>query len=263
MRIAATPKTRLFSADGLLDDSELWLMGEQARYVSRVLRLKTDDSVILFDGSGGEFSAVIKEFTKDRVRLQVGHRRAREVESPLSIHLVQGLSRGGRMDIVVQKSTELGVRRITPVITEFSVVKLDSKKAAKRREHWLKVAQSACEQCGRNTLPEIDVPKKLDTWLESLTGDATTGIMLDPGSRECLQTMPATADAVILLVGPEGGLSVNEIQRCRNLGLKAVSMGPRILRTETAALAGMAVLQARWGDLNQSRSGPDGLVRQH
>ena len=182
MRIAATPKTRLFSADALIDDSELWLTAEQARYVSRVLRLKKDDHVTLFDGQGGEFSAVIKEFVKDRVRLQVGRRRANDIESPLSIQLVQGLSRGGRMDVVVQKSTELGVHRITPVITEFSVVKLDPEKSAKRREHWLKVSQSACEQCGRNTLPEIDLPQSLHSWLSNLADDDTLKIMLDPGS---------------------------------------------------------------------------------
>jgi 16S rRNA (uracil1498-N3)-methyltransferase len=118
MQFAATPKTRLFSADALVDDSELWLTGEQARYVARVLRLKTDDNVVLFDGKGGEYGAVIKEFTKDRVRLRLAHRRDEEIESSLSIQLVQGLSRGGRMDVVVQKSTELGVRRITPVITD-------------------------------------------------------------------------------------------------------------------------------------------------
>ncbi len=250
MQFAATPKTRLFSADALVDDSELWLTGEQARYVARVLRLKTDDNVVLFDGKGGEYGAVIKEFTKDRVRLRLAHRRDEEIESSLSIQLVQGLSRGGRMDVVVQKSTELGVRRITPVITEYSVVKLDPKKAMKRREHWLRVSQSACEQCGRNTLPEIDMPQCLDSWLGNLTDEGVTRIMLDPGSGESIAMLPPALDAVTLLVGPEGGLSDTERQLCEDLGLKAISLGPRILRTETAALAGIAVLQAYWGDLN-------------
>lgn len=249
MQIATTPKTRLFSAVGLINDSELWLSGEQARYVSRVLRLKADDGVVLFDGTGGEFSAVIKAFRKDRVLLKIGRRRSKEVESPLSIHLVQGISRGGRMDLVVQKSTELGVSRITPVISEYSVVRLAADKAAKRREHWLKVARGACEQCGRNTLPEIELPQKLDTWLESLAYGAATGIMLDPASSESLKSMPATVDAVTLLIGPEGGFSKFEYRRCEDLGLKRISLGPRILRTETAALAAIAVLQAHWGDL--------------
>ncbi len=250
MRIAATPKTRLFSADALIDDSELWLTAEQARYVSRVLRLRKDDHVTLFDGQGGEFSAVIKEFVKDRVRLQVGRRRANDIESPLSIQLVQGLSRGGRMDVVVQKSTELGVHRITPVITEFSVVKLDPEKSAKRREHWLKVSQSACEQCGRNTLPEIDLPQSLHSWLTNLADEDALKIMLDPGSTESIAKLAPAVDAVTLLVGPEGGLSNGERRQCEEQGLKAISLGPRILRTETAALAGIAVLQAYWGDLD-------------
>ncbi len=250
MQTAATPKTRLFSPDALPGDKELWLSGEQANYISRVMRLRSDDSVVVFDGKGGEYVAVIKEFTKDRVLLHVGIRHANEVESPLAIQLVQGLSRGGRMDVVIQKSTELGVRRITPVITEYSVVKLDPKKAAKRREHWLKVAQSACEQCGRNTIPEIDLPQRLDSWLGSLPGDSATRIMLVPGSSESTMALPAPDKMVTLLVGPEGGLSDTERRQCVDLGFKAVSLGPRTLRTETAALAGIAVLQATWGDLN-------------
>ena len=250
MQTAATPKTRLFSADAMIDDSELWLTAEQARYVSRVLRLKIGDHVILFDGQGGEFSAFIKEFAKDRVRLQVGRRSANDIESPLSIQLVQGLSRSGRMDVVVQKSTELGVHRITPVITEFSVVKLDPEKAAKRREHWLKISQSACEQCGRNTLPEIDLPQTLHSWLANLADEDTLKIMLDPGSGESIAKLAPAVDAITLLVGPEGGLSHGERRQCEEQGLKAISLGPRILRTETAALAGIAVLQAYWGDLD-------------
>ena len=250
MQIAATPKTRLFNPDVLLDDSELWLTGDQAKYVARVLRLKTDDRVVVFDGKGGEFTAIIKEFAKDRVLLQVGHRHASEIESPLAIELVQGLSRGGRMDVVVQKSTELGVRRIRPVITEHSVVTLDSEKALRRREHWLKISQSACEQCGRNTVPDIDTPQTLDSWLGSLPEVNTTRIMLDTGKGESIAALLAPGNMVTLLVGPEGGLSDVERQQCVDLGFKAVSLGPRILRTETAALAGIAVLQSVWGDLN-------------
>ncbi len=250
MRIAATPKTRLFSADALIEDSESWLTGEQAKYVSRVLRLKIDDRVVVFDGEGGEYPAIIKEFAKDRVLLAVGHRHANEIESPLAVELVQGLSRGGRMDVVIQKSTELGVHRIRPVITEYSIVKLDPDKALRRREHWLRVSQSACEQCGRNTVPEIDMPQPLASWLGTLREDGTTRIMLQPGSGESIAALPAPDDMVTLLVGPEGGLSDTERQECEDSGFRAVSLGPRILRTETAALAGIAVLQAHWGDLN-------------
>ncbi len=154
------------------------------------------------------------------------------------------------MDVVVQKSTELGVHRITPVITEFSVVKLDPEKSAKRREHWLKVSQSACEQCGRNTLPEIDLPQSLHSWLANLADDDTLKIMLDPGSGASIAAMAPAVNAVTMLVGPEGGLSNGERRQCEEKGQKAISLGPRTLRTETAALAGIAVLQAYWGDLD-------------
>lgn len=249
MQIAVTPKTRLFSPAALLDDSEVWLTGDQARYVSRALRLRIDDTVVMFDGKGGEYTAVIREFAKDRVLVLIGRRHAREVESRLTIQLVQGLSRGGRMDVVIQKATELGIRRITPVITDYSVVRLDPEKAAKRREHWLKVSQSACEQCGRNTLPEIDLPQGLDDWLAQPGGESATRIMLDPGSSESIATLPDADESVTLIVGPEGGWSDGERRRLTGLGFRAVSLGPRILRTETAAVAGIAVLQARWGDL--------------
>jgi len=246
---AATPKTRLFSPEVLVADSEIWLSGEQANYVTRVLRLKTDHKVVMFDGNGGQFLAVIKEFTRDQVLLHVGDYHAQEIESPLAVHLIQGISRGGRMDVVIQKSTELGVRRITPVITEFSVVKLDAERAGKRHAHWLKISQSACEQCGRNTPPEIDIPQNLDGWLAGHPGDGAKRIMLDPHSNESIIALPAPDELVELLVGAEGGLSSAEYAQCEEGGFKAASLGPRILRTETAALAGIAVLQAFWGDL--------------
>lgn len=246
MRITA--KTRLFSADVLSENSESWLTGKQAKYVSRVLRLKVDDRVVVFDGEGGEYAAVIKEVSKDAVQLAVGQRHLKEIESPLIVELVQGLSRGGRMDVVIQKSTELGVRRIRPVVTEFSVVKLDADKALKRRAHWLRVAQSACEQCGRNTVPEIEAPQALADWLDGLSADGTTRIMLQAGGTDSIAALPTPGNAVTLLVGPEGGLSAAERRQCVDSGFRAVSLGPRTLRTETAAIAGIAALQGQWGD---------------
>ena len=244
MQMPATPRIRLFSPQELVADSELWLTGEQAKYLSRVLRLKTDDTVVLFDGNGGHYPAVIKAFARHKVLLEVGQRDASEIESPLAVQLVQGISRGRRMDVVVQKSTELGVRRITPVTTEFSVVKFDADKALRRHEHWIRISQSACEQCGRNTLPEIDPPQTLQDWLEGLEDDSAMRAMLDPMSSEPLAGLPAPEAAVILLIGPEGGLSDAEKARCEKHGFRGVSLGPRTLRTETAALAGIAVLPA-------------------
>lgn len=249
MQIAATPKTRLFSPDPLVADSELWLTGEQARYVTRVLRLKANDVISMFDGSGGQYDAAIKSCCKDRVLVQLGEHHAAEVESRLAIHLVQGISRGGRMDVVIQKSTELGVRRITPIITEFSVVKLGSDRSIRRHEHWQKISQSACEQCGRNTLPQIDLPQNLSSWLGKRNDAGMTGIMLDPGSTESISSMQVPEAGVELLIGPEGGLSDAERTQCQESGFRSVSLGPRVLRTETAALAGISVLQSLWGDL--------------
>lgn len=248
MQIAVTPKTRLFSAHTLVGGSDLWLTGEQAKYVSRVLRLRIDHKLVMFDGTGGQYPAVIRDLAKDRVLLSLGQRHREELESPLAVHLAQGLSRGGRMDVVMQKATELGVRRITPVITEFSVVRLDAERAARRHEHWSKISQSACEQCGRNTLPGIDDAREFDAWLAARS-DATTRIVLDPHSNKTVSALPAAQGTVELLIGPEGGLSDAEYRRCEEAGFEAVALGPRILRTETAAITAIAVIQAMWGDL--------------
>ena len=251
MQQTTTKKTRLFSPDSLAADSEVWLSGEQTKYVTRVLRLNIEDTLIVFDGNGGQYRAVIKELAKDRALLHVGEHFAADIESPLPIHLVQGISRSGRMDVVIQKSTELGVRRITPAITEFSVVKLDDDRAASRHEHWRKISQSACEQCGRNTLPEIEPPQKLAHWLNEYKSATTTRIMLDPQSGVSISQLAEPKNGVVLLIGPEGGLSDGERAQCVESGFRPVTLGPRILRTETAAVAGIAVLQTLWGDFGQ------------
>jgi 16S rRNA (uracil1498-N3)-methyltransferase len=249
MQIAATPKTRLFSTEAVTANSRLWLTGERAKYLMRVLRLKPDDKLILFDGDGDQYAATVEAFDRDRVLLRVGGRQRTETESPLRVRLVQGISRGGRMDIVVQKSTELGVRRITPVITNRSVVRLDGERATKRQEHWRRISQSACEQCGRNTLPVIDPPQTLVRWLRGMEDDGSTRILLDRDGGVPIATLPAPATTVEIVIGPEGGLSRDEYRLCIDSGFEGVSLGPRVLRTETAAIAAIAVLQALWGDL--------------
>ena len=250
MKNPTTPRDRLFSHKKLVANSELWLNDEQAKYVTRVLRLKVDHKVVMFDGKGGEYVASIIRFVKNRVLLHVGDRHTRKTESPLAIRLIQGISRNRRMDIVIQKSTELGVRRITPVITEFSIVKLDAERAAKRHEHWLKISQSACEQCGRIMPPEIDMPQKLDGWLTDFSSADVTRIMLDPDSSKSIAMLPAPNINIELLIGPEGGFSEAEYVQCKEANFKAIALGPRILRTETAALASISILQAFWGDLS-------------
>jgi 16S rRNA (uracil1498-N3)-methyltransferase len=244
----ATPK-RLYVQGVLRPGEHLALEGERARYVARVLRLRAGDELLVFDGKGGEHRAILTRASRAEVVLRIAEACDRNVESPLSVHLVQGISRGERMDTVVQKATELGVHRITPLVTERSVVRLDDDRAARRTEHWRKVARSACEQCGRNVLPEIDVPQELDRFIDNAAAGEMLRVLLHAAAGKTLMSLSPPAARVQVLVGPEGGLSAAERERTLAAGFAACSLGPRILRTETAALAAIALLQARLGDL--------------
>ena len=241
-------RMRLYSPVRLRANTELQLGGAQAQYVGRVLRLRPGDSLTVFDGNGGEYAATIARVTKQELALDVGAHRSGTAESPLRLRLVQGVSRGEKMDTVVQKATELGVHRISPVLTEFSVVRLDAERAAKRHAHWQKVAQSACEQCGRNIVPSVDPPRSLDAWFADEGNLRDPSLILHAGAGDSMAAMPSPGNAVTLLVGPEGGFSDAELARAAGAGVRAVSLGPRILRTETAALAALCVAQAAWGD---------------
>ena len=181
--------------------------------------------------------------------LQLGDHLDVATESPLKVHLVQGISRGERMDFVVQKATELGVKRISPVLTEYGVIKLDADRAAKRCEHWQKVAASACEQSGRIRPPLIDTPVPLKTWFGEQPGDADVDLLLRPGAAKPLAAIAAPETKACILIGPEGGFSPVEYEDAAVAGFTEVSLGPRILRTETAAIAAVAVMQSMWGDL--------------
>lgn len=240
--------TRLYSPIQLRANAELSFGSEQARYVGRVLRLRPGDALTVFDGSGGEYPATVGTITKQLLNLHVGEYVSRSTESPLRIRLVQGVSRGERMDIVVQKATELGVHRISPVVTEYSVVKLPRDRAAKRRDHWQKVAQSACEQCQRNYVPAIDAPQSLLDWFGDNAGADDLQLILRADARDPLPAIDRPRIDLTILVGPEGGFSEAEYERATVAGLKAVRLGPRIMRTETAALAAISIAQANWGD---------------
>jgi 16S rRNA (uracil1498-N3)-methyltransferase len=244
-------KTRLFVSRDLINGAEALLEGGRARYLGRVLRLRVGDDINVFDGTGPEWSATISAMTKSSATLSLGERHESTMESPLMLHLVQGISRGERMDYVVQKATELGVHRITPVLTEYGVVKLDGKRAAKRRDHWEGVAASACEQCGRTRLPLIDTPLPLKHWFGDRPADADLDLILAPGASTPLARVAPPQTKVCILIGPEGGFSQTEYEDADVADFEAVSLGPRILRTETAAAAALAVMQANWGDLNR------------
>lgn len=242
---------RLFSPIAVRANANLSLRGEQARYVGRVLRMKPGDELTVFDGNGGEFPATIDVVTKQELKLVIGAHVARNAESPLRITLVQGISRGERMDFVVQKATELGVRRITPVLTEYGVVKLAGERAQKRRDHWQGVAASACEQSGRTRPPRIDPPVSLNQWFGDKPADADVDLILHPGAATPLSRVGPPTTGACLLIGPEGGFSESEYADAKIAGFNAVSLGPRILRTETAAAAALAVMQSNWGDLRR------------
>lgn len=243
-------QTRLHIAGSYGANSALQLASDKARYLGRVLRLRVGDNLSVFDGEGSEFTATITAIGKDSATLRVDEKTAGRTESPLRVHLVQGISRGERMDFVVQKATELGVKRVTPVLTEFGVVKLDALRAEKRREHWQKVAVSACEQSGRVRLPLIDTPIPLKNWLGNKPKEVDSEIILRPGAPTPLAGIDGPATKVCVLIGPEGGFSNTEFEDAEIAGFRPISLGPRVLRTETAAIAAVAVLQSLWGDFS-------------
>lgn len=223
------------------------LHGTAANHVSRVLRLRAGDPLILFDDAGGEYTATVVSLSRHMVRVSVGEYLATDRESPLQVTLAQGISRGERMDVVVQKATELGVKRIVPVLAERTVVRLNEAQAASRLRHWRAISVAACEQCGRNRLPEITPPMSLQAFLVSDLPDGLR-LLLQPDGGLKARDLPTSA-AATLLIGPEGGLSDAERTAALAAQFRGLSLGPRILRTETAALAALAVIQQRLGDL--------------
>lgn len=245
--------SRLFVDAPVTAGETLSLTGEPAHYLGRVLRARAGDELVIFDGSGHEFPARVIAVARQRVDLAIEAGREVDRESRLELWLAQGLSRGERMDVVVQKATELGVRRILPMACEFSVLRLDGERAAKRAMHWRRIAASACEQCGRNRLPEVMSPAGFDATLEATAGEHVQRLILAPGASESLRELPRPAGPVLLMIGPEGGFSAAEQQRALDAGAIAVGLGPRVLRTETAAIAVAALLQGLWGDLAPRR----------
>jgi 16S rRNA (uracil1498-N3)-methyltransferase len=238
--------TRVFVEETLRPGQEHRLGAAAAAHVSRVLRLGTGDELTLFDGRGGEYAATIIEAKGTAVRARIGEHRPVERESPLKVTLVQGISRGERMDWVIQKATELGVAAIVPVVTERSVVKLDATQAQKKLGHWRAIAIGACEQSGRNRLPDLAAPVALVDWLAEFAGDGTR-LFLDPMADSGLGAIGRTA-AVTVLIGPEGGLSPQEREFAAKRDFQSARVGPRVLRTETAAIAAISALQVMHGD---------------
>ena len=216
-----------------------------ARHV-QVLRMQPGHTLTLFNGEGGEFSAEVQHMGRSDVRVVVGQHRNVECEAAVQVHLAVGMPANERMDWLVEKATELGVHRITPLMTERSVIRLTGERAEKKQAHWQAVAASASEQCGRNRVPLIDAPERLDAWLAKQTAqaDAVQCVLSLHASTQPITAMRANAvqKSWVLLNGPEGGLTDAEDAAARAKGFVALSLGQRVLRAETAALGALALL---------------------
>lgn len=239
-------QSRVYTQQALEPGAEVILEPEAGQYLVRVLRLRAGESLVLYNGDGSDYAAELVSAQRDRVRVQVFARLPAVAESPLSLTLVQAISRGERMDYTLQKATELGVTAVQPVFSGRVEVRLEGSRLDKRMAHWRGVVQASCGQCGRATVPEIKAPLDLDEWLQSPA--AGLRLVLAPGAGLSIGALDPVTVPVEILVGPEGGLSEAEHLRCEQAGVVAVSMGPRILRTETAGPAAIAVLQAMHGD---------------
>jgi 16S rRNA (uracil1498-N3)-methyltransferase len=239
---------RVFADQPLAAGSEVTLPEAAAYHVARVLRLRAGAPLLLFDGSGADFGGEIVAVEGDRVRVRIGERSPGLRESPLAITLVQAISRSERMDWTLQKATELGVRRIQPVLSARSVVRLDERQAARKLRHWQAIVAGACEQSGRSVLPEVRAPLELARYLAEATREGRR-LVLSPNGPASLAGLASATARVELLIGPEGGLDDAELDAAGRVGFAPVRLGPRVLRTETAGIVALAVLQALWGDL--------------
>lgn len=236
-----TPQSLTVNATVLLDD-------DAARHVSRVLRMQSGDALILFNGDGAEYNASIASVDKKSVLVAIESANTIDRESPLAIHLGIAISKGERMDWVIQKATELGVTEITPLQTERVEVRLNNEREEKKLSHWQAIAIAACEQCQRNRMPTIHSPQSLSNWLDSVQSDVK--FVLHHRSEVNLASNSERPRSVALLIGPEGGLSESEITLAEKKNFAPLRLGPRVMRTETAPLAALSVLQFLWGDLH-------------
>jgi 16S rRNA (uracil1498-N3)-methyltransferase len=240
---------RVYVDDALTPGRLLELPKATALHLAKVMRVRGGDELVLFTGDGREFAGTVQSVRGSRVVAAVGAPHTVDRESPLAVTLTQCIARGDRMDLIVQKATELGVTRVVPVLSRRSVVRLDAAQAQSKAAHWRSIAVNACEQCGRNRLPLIEVPRPLTEYLAA-PASPVPRLLLDPE--------PGTAaaqyridGAVEIAIGPEGGFDSEELEALRICGFASVSLGPRVLRTETAAIAAIVWLQARYGDVGR------------
>lgn len=241
---------RFYCLPPLPQSGSFELPADAAHHASRVLRLREGDAVQIFDGLGNQCHGVIAELCGKRVVVGDIGMTSVHRESPLKISLAQALSSSEKMDWVIQKATELGVTEIQPLATERSVAKLSSERAEKRIEHWQQVAIAACEQSGRNVLPKIHAPLDIMTWLQQIRTSPDNKFILLPEGSATLSRQAKPLGKIILLIGAEGGFAPAESEFALLCGFTPIRMGARVLRTETAAIAGLAALQTLWGDFS-------------
>ncbi|MDF2530206.1 MAG: rRNA ((1498)-N(3))-methyltransferase [Gammaproteobacteria bacterium] len=238
---------RIYQNQPMQTGQHIQLDAEASNHLANVLRMREGEQVVLFNGDGSQYLATLSGISKKSTSVFIESHQAISHESPLSIHLAQAVAKGDKMDWIIQKAVELGVKAITPLLTQRCNVKLDAERFDKKVEHWQKVAISACEQCGRNIIPTIYNPISLSKFIEA--NQAGLKLILHPENSQNLDNLPDFINDLTLLVGPEGGFSEQEIDLAQSQNYITLNLGPRILRTETAPLACMAMLQAKWGDL--------------
>lgn len=240
--------TRIYQNISFSPHQKILLDKTASHHLAVVLRAKIGESVTLFNGDGCEYQAKITDIQKKNVEVDIIAFQPRDLESPLSIHLAQSMSRGEKMDFTIQKAVELGVKKIFPLSTERTNVKLDKERSEKRLAHWQSIIISACEQSGRNLIPEISPIETLDQALPHF--DQTWRFILSPHTGKTFKNLPIQQnDSVLLFIGPEGGLSENEMNKVMRQGFIPITLGPRVLRTETAGLVAISALQTHFGDI--------------
>ncbi|MDI6710012.1 MAG: 16S rRNA (uracil(1498)-N(3))-methyltransferase [Bacillota bacterium] len=246
-RIFLSPECRL-------EGDEVLVTGAEAAHLARVLRLRPGAEIDALDGEGRAWRARILAADKEGVRARVTGARAAAPEPPVRLALVQGLARGEKMDLIIQKAVEIGVARIIPADCARTVIRLDDERGRRRRKRWQKIAVEAAEQCGRGAVPVVEPPQALGDALSLLRPGVTAFLLWEgeraTGLKDILDSVPCTKD-VFVFVGPEGGFTGDEVEACTAAGARPVSLGPRILRTETAGLVAAALVLYAWGDLGR------------
>ena len=247
--------TRLYIANDcksqdLTSAPPITLDADSSKYLSRVMRYKAGDTIELFNGDGNNYKARIIDIASKAVQVQIESVGKNNSESPVSLTLVQSLAKGTKLELIIQKATELGVTRITPVITEHSVLRINPEKSDRKLSHWTKIARSACAQCNRSVVPVIDPVTDITRWFADHTQEQS--VLIHPAANNTFGNLfndPGPNLSLNILVGPEGGFSSKELETAKNADVAIVSCGPRVLRTETAGLTAIAIIQSQIGDM--------------